>query len=163
MSKVSNKYVKSLTPIKDSILWNKTFPRIKDFPQKYKKEDIIPDNIDIKKIASEYFKSLVTIEDKCHEILSLEGKSYQTLSKQFLHYKKDSKFADIDKTLSVVMGKHFDNLKPKVRLHTNVFCHLFTVKQHCVMWNITIRNYSFFHNFKSKMFIYRNIWIIISF
>jgi hypothetical protein len=127
MSKVSNKYVKSLTPIKDSILWNKTFPKIKDFPQKYKKEDIIPDNIDIKKIASEYFKNLVTIEDKCHEILSIEGNSYQTLSKQFLHYKKDKKFTDIDKTLSVVMGKHFDNLRPKVRLHTNVFCHLFTI------------------------------------
>ena len=124
---IYDKYINSPNPLKDSILMNKTFPNIKDFPQKYKQEDKIPENIDIRKIASEYFNKLSTIEEKCHDIIK-SVKGSKTLSKEFLHYYKEkNKFKDIDKNLSNLMGKNFDNLRQKVRLHIDVFCYLFSV------------------------------------
>ena len=126
-SKMSYSKIKSSSnPIKDCILFNKTFPEIKEFTQKYKPEDIIPENIDIRKIVSEYFNKLGTIEEKCHEIIN-NGKGSNILSNQFLHQKNKKIFNDIDKNLSAIMGKNFDNLKQKVKLHTDVFCYLFTV------------------------------------
>ena len=53
-------YINSSNPIKNSIILNKAFPNIKEFPQKYKKEEVIPDEINIRKIASEYFEELKT-------------------------------------------------------------------------------------------------------
>ena len=124
-----SKYKESLNPLKDAILWNKSFPDIKEFPQKYKKGDIVPDSINIRKISSEYFNELNTLDTKAHEILISIKKLKETLSKEFLHHHNINKgyYNNIDKTLSVIMGKNFDNLKPKVRLHINVFCYLFTV------------------------------------
>ena len=123
-----SKYINSSNPLKDSILWNKSFPNLKEFPQKYKKEDFIPDNINIRKIASEYFKELEKIDSKSHEILLSIKNTKKKLSKEFLHYKKNkSLFKDLDNKLSIIVGNHFNNLKKNVRLHINLFCYLFTI------------------------------------
>ena len=140
-----SQYINSKNPIKDSILWNKSFPDIKAFSQKYKKEDIIPDKINIRKILSEYFEQLKTIESKAHEILISLEEPKKNLSKKFLHYKKNKKlFKDINKTLKIIMDDNFSNLKKNVRLHINIFCYLFTIiekefiSSHFVEYDINI-------------------------
>ena len=125
-----SEYIKSNSPLKDSILWNKSFPDIKNFTQKYKKEDVIPDNINIKLIVSEYFKQLNNLLDKkVQDTLQLLKIPKKSLSKEYLHYYKDDNeyYKDIDKHLSDIMGNNFENLVPKVRLHIDVFCYLFSV------------------------------------
>ena len=123
-----SRYINSQNPIKDSIIWNKSFPDIKEFSQKYKKEDIIPEKINIKKILYEYFEQLKTIESKAHEILISLEEPKKNLSKKFLHYKKNKKiFKEINKSLKIIMDDNFSNLKKNVRLHINIFCYLFTI------------------------------------
>ena len=125
-----SEYIKSVNPLKDSILWNKSFPDIKSFPQKYTQEDIIPDEINIRIIASEYFIQLNNLLDKkAHEILQLIKIPKESLSKEYLHYYKNDNeyYNDIDKHLYIIMDKNFDNLMPRIRLHIDVFCYLFSV------------------------------------
>lgn len=123
-----SQYINSSNPLKDSILWNKSFPNIKEFSQKYKKEDIIPDNINIRKIASEYFEELKMIDSKVHKILLSIKDTKRSLSKEFLDYKKNGKiFKDLNEKLSAITGNNFNNLKKKVRLHINIFCYLFSI------------------------------------
>lgn len=123
-----SQYINSSNPLKDSILWNKSFPDLKEFPQKYNSKDIIPDNINIKKIALKYFHKLNTLDSIVHEVLLSIKDPTKSLSKEFLHYGKNQKiYKEINKALSVIMDDHFDNLKRKVKLHINVFCYLFTV------------------------------------
>ena len=140
-----SQYINSQNPIKDAIIWNKSYPDIKEFSQKYKKEDIIPDKINIRKIISEYFEKLKTIESKAHEILISLDDPKKNLSKQFFHYKKNKKiFKDINNSLKILMDDNFSNLKRKVRLHINLFCYLFTiiekefVYKHFVEYDINI-------------------------
>ena len=123
-----SQYINSLNPLKDSIIWNKSFPDIKEFPQKYKKEDKIPDSINIRKIALKYFEKLNTLDSKAHEILLSIKNPKKTLSKEFIKYKKNKKiYKDIDENSSIIMGNNFDILKRKERLHINIFCYLFTI------------------------------------
>ena len=122
------KYINSSNPIKDSIILNKAFPNIKEFSQKYKKEKAIPEEINIKKIASEYFEELKTLDSKAHEIFLSIKIPKSCLSYDFIYYKNNSiLFKDLDDKLSNIVGSYFKNLEREVRLHINLFCYLFTV------------------------------------
>ena len=122
-------YINSSNPIKNSIILNKAFPNIKEFPQKYKKEEVIPDEINIRKIASEYFEELKTLDSKAHEILlSIEITTTAYLSYTFISNKNNIiLLKDLDDKLSNIVGNYFKNLEKEVRLHINLFCYLFTV------------------------------------
>jgi hypothetical protein len=107
---------------------NKAFPNIKEFPQKYKKEEVIPDEINIRKIASEYFEELKTLDSKAHEILLSIEITTTCLSYAFINNKNNIiLFKDLDDKLSNIVGNYFKNLENEVRLHINLFCYLFTV------------------------------------
>ena len=121
-------YINSSNPIKDSIILNKAFPNIKEFSQKYKKEEVIPDEINIRKIASEYFEELKTLDSKAHEILLSMKIPKDCLSSIFIiNQKTIILFKDLDDKLSNIVGNYFKNLENEVRLHINLFCYSFTV------------------------------------
>ena len=141
-----SKYFKLDKPIHDSILMNNKFPDTKDFPQKYKSTEIIPDDINIKLLAKEYFNNLPIIENYTKETIITLKPKIKNLSITFFleaqfnnHYLKT-----IDGSLTDLMGNKFLNLAQRVRLHINLFCYILTqfekerIKKYFVDYDINI-------------------------
>ena len=141
-----SKYFKLANPIHDSLLINNKTPLIKDFPQKYKSSELIPDDINIKKLAKKYFDNLPLIEKYTGEIIiTLKPKIKNLSITFFLHELYDNKYLKIiDESLSDLMGDKFMNLYQRVRLHINLFCYMLTqyekemLKKYLVDYDINI-------------------------
>ena len=141
-----SKYFKLANPIHDSLLINNKAPLIKDFPQKYKSSELIPDDINIKKLAKKYFDNLPLIEKYTGEIIiTLKPKIKNLSITFFLHELYDNKYLKIiDESLSDLMGDKFMNLYQRVRLHINLFCYMLTqyekemLKKYLVDYDINI-------------------------
>ena len=123
-----SKYFKLDKPIHDSILMNNKFPQIKDFPQKYKSTEIIPDEINIKLLAKKYFNNLPIIENYTKETIIKLKPKLKNLSITFFlcELLNNNYLKKIDESLTDLMGNKFLNLRQRVRLHINLFCYLLT-------------------------------------
>ena len=141
-----SKYLKLENPIHDSLLMNNKFPAIKDFPQKYKSLEAIPEDINIKILAKKYFNVLPLMENYTKEtIVNLKPKNKSLSITFFLCELKGNKYLEeIDGSLTDLMGEKFKNLFQRVRLHTNLFCYMLTqfekeiIKKHLVDYDINI-------------------------
>ena len=82
------KYFKLANPIHDSILLiNKKFPLVKEFPNKYKSSDEIPDEINIKLLAKKYFDIIPLIEKYTLETIKILKPKVKNLSITFFYMK----------------------------------------------------------------------------
>ena len=141
-----SKYFKLDKPIHDSILMNNKFPEIKNFPQKHKSTEIIPDEINIKLLVKNYFNNLPLLEDYTKEtIITLKPKIKNLSITFFLHALNNNHYLKkIDGSLSDLMGNKFLNLKQRVRLHINLFCYILTqfekekINKHFIDYDINI-------------------------
>ena len=141
-----SKYFKLPYPIHDSILLNNKIPLIKQFPQKYKSSEVIPEEINIKKLAKKYFENLPLIEKYTAEtIVTLKPKDKCLSITFFLHELNNNKhLKQIDGSLTDLMGDKFTNLRQRVRLHINLFCYVLTqfekemLKKYLVDYDINI-------------------------
>ena len=118
-----SKYFKLANPIHDSLLINNKVPLIKEFRQKYSSSEIIPEDINIKKLAKKYFDNLPLIEKYTAEtIINLKPKIKNLSITFFLNELYDNKYLKvIDGSLTDLMGDKFMNLYQRVRLHINLF------------------------------------------
>ena len=118
-----SKYFKLANPIHDSLLINNKVPLIKEFRQKYSSSEIIPEDINIKKLAKKYFDNLPLIEKYTAEtIITLKPKNYNLSITFFFNELHDNKYLKvIDGSLTDLMGDKFMNLYQRVRLHINLF------------------------------------------
>ena len=127
-----SKYFKLINPIHDSIiLINKKFPLVKKFPQKYKSDELIPEEINIKILAKKYTNNLPLIEKYTLEtIKNLKPTKLNLSLTFFLHEleknKNNNYLKQIDESLSDLMGELFQKLRPRVRLHENLFFYVLT-------------------------------------
>ena len=141
-----SKYFKLLTPIHDSILMNNKFPLIKEFPQKYKSSEIIPEDINIKILAKKYFDNLPSIEQYAKDTIVILKPKIKNLSINFFLYEfENNKYLEeIDTSLNDIMGDKFTNLRKRVRLHIDLFCYILTqfeknvLKKYLVDYDINI-------------------------
>ena len=141
-----SKYFKLLTPIHDSILMNNKFPLIKEFPQKYKSSEIIPEYINIKILAKKYFDNLPSIEQYAKDTIVILKPKIKNLSINFFLYEfENNKYLEeIDTSLNDIMGDKFTNLRKRVRLHIDLFCYILTqfeknvLKKYLVDYDINI-------------------------
>ena len=83
-----SKYLQLENPIHDSIIMNKKFPLIKSFPQKYSKEQNIPDEINIKILLKDYINKLSLLEKYASENLGLLKPKNKNLSITFFFMKE---------------------------------------------------------------------------
>ena len=123
-----SKYFKLINPIHDSILMNKKFPSVKEFPQKYKSSEKIPDDINIKILAKKYVDVLPLIEKYTSETIKILKPKIKSLSVTFFLYEvEDNEYLNkINDSLTDFMGEKFKNLKQRVRLHENLFFYVLT-------------------------------------
>jgi hypothetical protein len=141
-----SKYFKLANPIHDSLLINNKVPLIKEFRQKYSSSEIIPEDINIKKLAKKYFDNLPLIEKYTGEtIITLKPKIKNLSITFFLNELYDNKYLKvIDGSLTDLMGDKFMNLYQRVRLHINLFCYMLTqfekemLTKYLVDYNINI-------------------------
>ena len=124
------KYFKLANPIHDSILLiNKKFPLVKEFPNKYKSSDEIPDEINIKLLAKKYFDIIPLIEKYTLETIKILKPKVKNLSITFFLYEVENNkyLKQIDESLTEFMGDKFTNLKIRVQLHVNLFFYILTL------------------------------------
>ena len=124
-----SKYFELKNPIHDSIIMNKKYPLIKDFPQKYSNNQIIPEEINIKLLLKDYIKALPSLEKYTSENLKYLKPKKKNLSITFFYYEGKNEYIlkNIDETLSEFMGQKFKNLRERVRLHENLFFYILTI------------------------------------
>ena len=124
-----SKYYNLKTPIHDAIIMNKKFPLTKDFPQKYSKDEIIPEEINIKKLLKNYISKLSLLEKYASENIVLLKPSKKNLSITFFWYDGDNinYLNEIDESLTDFMGQTFKNMRERVRFHENLFFYILTV------------------------------------
>jgi len=124
-----SKYLNLINPIKDSLKMNNKYPLIKDFPQKYSKDEIIPKEINLKILLKDYISKLSLLEKYASENLKfLKPKKYN-FSVTFFYYEGDNNYylEEINESLSVFMGIKFKNLRDRVKLHENLFFYILTI------------------------------------
>ena len=132
-----SKYLKLINPIKDSLKMNNKYPLIKDFPQKYSKEQIIPEEINLKILLKDYISKLSLLEKYASENLKfLKPKKYN-FSVTFFYYEGDNNYylEEINESLSVFMGIKFKNLRDRVKLHENLFFYILTILEEDIIKN----------------------------
>ena len=124
-----SKYLNLTNPIHDSIMMNKKYPLIKDFPQKYSENQIIPEDINIKLLLKDYLKALPSLEKYASENLKYLKPKKKNLSITFFYYegKNEHYLEEINESLSDFMGQKFKNLRDRVKLHENLFCYILTI------------------------------------
>ena len=130
-----SKYFELSTPIHDSIIMNKKYPLIKDFPQKYSKEQAIPEEINLKLLLKDYIQKLSLLEKYTSENIKLIKPKKKNLSITFFWYdaKNTSYLKEIDESLSDFMGQRFKNLRDRVRFHENLFFYILTILEENVI------------------------------
>ena len=130
-----SKYLKLENPIHDSIIMNKKYPLIKEFPQKYSKEQIIPDEINIKKLLKDYINKLPLLEKYTSENLGLLKPKKWNLSITFFYYDGDNAYylKEIDESLNDFMGQKFLNLRDRVRLHEDLFFYILSILEKSII------------------------------
>ena len=123
-----SKYFNLLNPIHDSLVINKKFPLIKDFPKQSKSNVIIPEDINIKILAKKYFDCLPLIEKYTKETIIILKPKIRNLSITFFltELLNNKYLKQIDNSLNDLMDNKFLNLKQRVRLHINLFCYILT-------------------------------------
>jgi len=124
-----SKYLKLINPIKDSLKMNNKYPLIKDFPQKYSKDEIIPEEINLKILLKDYITKLSLLEKYASENLKfLKPKKYN-FSVTFFYYEGENNYylEEINESLFGFMGNKFKNLRDRVKLHENLFFYILTI------------------------------------
>ena len=124
-----SKYFNLVTPIHDSIIINKKYPLIKDFPQKYSNNQTIPDDINIKLLVKDYINKLSLLEKYASENLKFLKPKEKNFSITFFYYEGENNYylEDINDSLADFMGQKFKNLRDRVRLHENLFFYILTI------------------------------------
>ena len=132
-----SKYLKLINPIKDSLKMNNKYPLIKDFPQKYSKDEIIPEEINIKILLKDYINKLSLLEKYASENLKfLKPKKYN-FSVTFFYYEGENNYylEEINESLFGFMGNKFKNLRDRVKLHENLFFYILTILEEDIIKN----------------------------
>ena len=130
-----SKYLQLENPIHDSIIMNKKFPLIKSFPQKYSKEQNIPDEINIKILLKDYINKLSLLEKYASENLGLLKPKNKNLSITFFFHEGENEYYldEINETLTDFMGQKFLNLRKKVRFHEDLFFYILTILEKSII------------------------------
>jgi hypothetical protein len=132
-----SKYLKLINPIKDSLKMNNKYPLIKDFPQKYSKDEIIPEEINLKILLKDYITKLSLLEKYASENLKfLKPKKYN-FSVTFFYYEGENNYylEEINESLFGFMGNKFKNLRDRVKLHENLFFYILTILEEDIIKN----------------------------
>ena len=132
-----SKYLNLINPIKDSLKMNNKYPSIKDFPQKYSKDEIIPEEINLKIILKDYITKLSLLEKYASENLKfLKPKKYN-FSVTFFYYEGENNYylEEINESLFGFMGNKFKNLRDRVKLHENLFFYILTILEEDIIKN----------------------------
>ena len=132
-----SKYLKLINPIKDSLKMNNKYPLIKDFPQKYSKDEIIPKEINLKILLKDYINKLSLLEKYASENLKfLKPKNYN-FSVTFFYYEGENNYylEEINESLFGFMGNKFKNLRDRVKLHENLFFYILTILEEDIIKN----------------------------
>ena len=124
-----SKYYNLKNPINESINMNKKYPLIKDFPQKYSKDEIIPEEINIKLILKNYINKLPLLEKFASENIKIIKPKEKNLSITFFYYEGKNEYylEEINETLNDFMKDKFKNLRSRVKLHENLFFYILTI------------------------------------
>ena len=132
-----SKYLNLINPIKDSLKMNNKYPLIKDFPQKYSKDEIIPEEINLKILLKDYITKLSLLEKYASENLKfLKPKKYN-FSVTFFYYEGENNYylEEINESLFGFMGNKFKNLRDRVKLHENLFFYILTILEEDIIKN----------------------------
>ena len=124
-----SKFFNLQTPIHDAIIMNKKIPLTKDFPQKYSKDEIIPEEINIKILLKNYISKLSLLEKYAKENIVKLKPTKKNLSITFFWYEGDNinYLNEIDESLNDFMGQTFKNMRERVRFHENLFFYILTI------------------------------------
>ena len=124
-----SKYYNLKNPINESINMNKKYPLIKEFPQKYSKDEIIPEEINIKLILKNYINKLPLLEKFASENIKIIKPKEKNLSITFFYYEGKNEYylKEINETLNDFMEDKFKNLRSRVKLHENLFFYILTI------------------------------------
>ena len=124
-----SKYYNLKNPINESINMNKKYPLIKEFPQKYSKDEIIPEEINIKLILKNYINKLPLLEKFASENIKIIKPKEKNLSITFFYYEGKNEYylEEINETLNDFMKDKFKNLRSRVKLHENLFFYILTI------------------------------------
>ena len=124
-----SKYYELQNPIHDAILMNQKIPLIKNFPQKYSNNQVIPEEYNLKIILKDYINKLSLLEKYASENLKLLKPKDKNLSITFFWYEGENThyLDEINESLSDFMGEKFKNLRDRVRFHENLFFYILTI------------------------------------
>ena len=124
-----SKYYELQNPIHDAILMNQKIPLIKNFPQKYSNNQVIPEEYNLKIILKDYINKLSLLEKYASENLKLLKPKDKNLSITFFWYEGENThyLDEINESLSDFMGEKFKNLRDCVRFHENLFFYILTI------------------------------------
>ena len=124
-----SKYYELQNPIHDAILMNQKIPLIKNFPQKYSNNQVIPEEYNLKIILKDYINKLSLLEKYASENLKLLKPKDKNLSITFFWYEGENThyLDEINESLSNFMGEKFKNLRDRVRFHENLFFYILTI------------------------------------
>ena len=108
---------------------NKKYPLIKEFPQKYSKDEIIPEEINIKLILKNCINKLPLLEKFASENIKIIKPKEKNLSITFFYYEGKNEYylKEINETLNDFMKDKFKNLRSRVKLHENLFFYILTI------------------------------------
>ena len=124
-----SKYLNLINPIKESLKMNNKYPLIKDFPQKYSKDEIIPKEINLKILLKDYINKLSLLEKYASENLKFIKPKKYNFSVTFFYYEGKNNYylEEINESLSDFIGNKFKNLRDRVKLHENLFFYILTI------------------------------------
>ena len=124
-----SKYYELQNPIHDAILMNQKIPLIKNFPQKYSNNQVIPEEYNLKIILKDYINKLSLLEKYASENLKLLKPKDKNLSITFFWYEGENThyLDEINESLSNFLGEKFKNLRDRVRFHENLFFYILTI------------------------------------
>ena len=124
-----SQYLNLINPIKESLKMNNKYPLIKDFPQKYSNDEIIPEEINLKILLKEYINKLSLLEKYASENLKFIKPKKYNFSVTFFYYEGKNNYylEEINESLSDFIGNKFKNLRDRVKLHENLFFYILTI------------------------------------
>ena len=94
-----SQYLNLINPIKESLKMNNKYPLIKDFPQKYSNNEIIPEEINLKILLKEYINKLSLLEKYASENLKFLKPNRYNFSVTFFFYELENNYILKDKNL----------------------------------------------------------------
>ena len=124
-----SQYLNLINPIIESLKMNNKYPLIKDFPQKYSNNEIIPEEINLKILLKEYINKLSLLEKYASENLKFIKPKKYNFSVTFFYYEGKNNYylEEINGSLSNFIGNKFKNLRDRVKLHENLFFYILTI------------------------------------